>query len=238
MPDPLQLLLDVQDRDLVADQLRHRRATLPDRLALAEQQAAVARLVRELRELGEQLAELQRSQKRLEDEVATLDAKAVAENTRMYSGTVTSPRELQAMQEEIDGLGRRQRSLEDELLDLMEKAEPLSEETGRLETKREELSVEGDRLTIAIADAEVAIDAELEAVAAARAAVAAQLPADLLATYEKLRPQLGGIAVARLDGTQCTGCHLSLPATELDKVRHAKSGEVAYHEECGRILVR
>lgn len=238
MPDPLQLLLDVQDRDLVADQLRHRRATLPERLALAEQQAAVARVDRELGELRDQLAELQRAQKRLEDEVATLDAKAAAENTRMYSGTVTSPRELQAMQEEIEALGRRQRTLEDDLLDLMEKAEPLGEEIDKLEARRKELSAEGDRLTIAIADAEVAIDAKLAQVAEARTAVVAELPVDLLATYEKLRPQLGGIAVARLEGTQCTGCHLSLPATELDAVRHAKPGAVAYHEECGRILVR
>ena len=238
MPDPLQLLLDIQDRDLVADQLRHRRTTLPERVALTEQQAAVARVDRELVDLGAQLAEVQRAQKRLEDEVATLDAKAAAENTKMYSGTVTSPRELQAMQEEIEALGRRQRTLEDELLDLMEKAEPLSEEITTLEARRVELSTEGDRLTIAIADNEVAIDAELAQVADARTAVVADLPADLLATYEKLRPHLGGIAVARLEGTQCTGCHLSLPATELDAVRRAKPGEVAYHEECGRILVR
>ena len=238
MPDPLQLLLDVQDRDLVADQLRHRRATLPERLALAEQQAAVARVDRELAELREQLTEVQRAQKRLEDEVATLDAKAAAENTKMYSGTVTSPRELQAMQEEIDGLGRRQRALEDDLLDLMEKAEPLSEAIDGLEARREELAAEGDRLTIAIADGEVAIDGELAQVAEVRTGLVDGLPTDLLATYEKLRPRLGGIAVARLEGTQCTGCHLSLPATELDAVRHAKPGQIAYHEECGRILVR
>lgn len=238
MPDPLQLLLDVQDRDLAADQLRHRRASLPDRLALAEQQAAVARLDRELSELRDRLAELQRAQKRLEDEVAGLEAKADAENTRLYSGSVTSPRELQALQDEIDGLGRRQRSMEDDLLDLMERAEPLAEEIDRLEGRRDELSDEGARLTVAIAEAETAIDAELDGVAAAREEVTGQVPADLLATYEKLRGKLDGIAVARLEGVQCTGCHLQLPATELDAVRHAQPGAVVYHEECGRILVR
>jgi predicted nucleic acid-binding Zn-ribbon protein len=237
VPDPLQLLLDVQARDLAADQLRHRRASLPERTARAEQEATIARLDRELAELGDRLAELQRSQKRLEDEVATIDAKAQAENAKLYSGSVTSPRELQAMQEEIDGLGRRQRELEDEVLVIMETAEPLSDEVDGIEGRRDGAQAEADRLASLIAAAEAEIDAELAEVASSRAEVAAGVPDDLLATYEKLRARLDGVAVARLEGTQCTGCHLSLPATEVAAVRKATPGAVVYHEECGRILV-
>ncbi|MCU1485533.1 MAG: hypothetical protein JWN67_2279 [Actinomycetia bacterium] len=237
MPDPLALLLDVQAHDLAADQVRHRRASLPERAAKAEQDATVARLDAELADLGSRLAEVQRSQKRLEDEVATVDAKAHAENAKLYSGTVTSPRELQAMQEEIDALGRRQRELEDEVLVLMETAEPLSDEVDRLEVARDAARVESDRLAAAIADAEGVLDGELAKVEAERAGVAAGVGDDLLATYEKLRTQLDGVAVAQLVGTQCTGCHLSLPATEVAAVRKATPGAVVYHEECGRILV-
>lgn len=237
MPDPLQLLLDVQARDLTADQLRHRRASLPERTARAEQEAAIARLDTELAELGARLTELERSQKRLEDEVATIEAKGAAESTKLYSGTVTSPRELQAMQEEIDGFGRRQRDLEDEVLALMEAAEPLRDEIDRLEARRDELQAEADRLSGVIGEAEAVIDAELATVETARAEVAAGVGDELLATYEKLRARLDGIGVARLEGTQCTGCHLSLPATEVAAVRKGTPGAVVYHEECGRILV-
>lgn len=238
MPDPLHILLDVQDRDLAADQLRHRRATLPDRVALAEQQAVTARLDIELADLRARAAELERSQKRLEDEVATLEAKGEAENKRLYSGTVTSPRELQALQEEIDGLVRRQRDLEDDLLDIMEQVEPLLEEADGIESRREEASADAARTAERLAADEAAIDAELAAAQTVRDEVAATLSADLLASYEKLRASLGGVAVARLEGTQCTGCHLSLPATELDAVRRAGPDSVVHHEECGRILVR
>lgn len=237
MADPLHLLLDVQDRDLAADQLRHRRASLPERVALAEQEAAVARLDVELGEIRERLGELQRSQKRLEDEVATIEAKGEAENKKMYSGTVTSPRELQAMQEEVAALTRRQRELEDDLLDLMEATEPIVEEADRLEARRDELAGEAAAITAAIAEAEAAIDAELAEVAAAREGLATAVPPDLLATYEKLRERLGGIAIARLEGTQCLGCHISLPAVELDAVRRSAPDALVYHEECGRILV-
>jgi len=237
VPEPLQILLTVQEKDIAADQLRHRRATLPQRTALAEQQAAIARVDDEASVLAERMGELQRSQKRLEDEIATIEAKGEAENKRMYSGTVTSPRELQGLQEEIDGLTRRQRQLEDELLDILEALEPLIAESDRLAARRDELSADAERITTELAEGEAAVDAELGVVEQERAALVADVPADLLATYERLRDRLDGIGVARLEGAQCTGCHLSLPATELDAIRHAAPGAVLFHEECGRLLV-
>ena len=238
MPDPLEALLDVQDHDLAADQLRHRRSTLPERLALAELQAALARLDVELQELNGRLGELDRSQRRIEDEVAALAEKGQAENKRLYSGTVTSPRELQAMQEDIDGLARRQRVLEDEVLELMEAGEPLREDVDRIESLREQHGAEAARLGEVLAAGEAEIDAELAVVLGEREKVAGDVPDELLATYEKLRVRLGGVGVARLEGIQCTGCHLSLPATEVDAIRRATPGNVVFHEECGRILVR
>jgi predicted nucleic acid-binding Zn-ribbon protein len=231
-------LLDVQDRDLAADQLRHRRATLPERAQLAEQERTVAELDVDLAVLDGRLAELGRSQKRLEDEVASVETKRTSENTKLYSGTVTSPRELQAMQEEIDALARRQRELEDSLIEIMESAEPVSKDVDGLRGQRQRALDEAAHLASVIADAEAVIDEELSGVVSDRDAVAGDVPPDLLASYEKLRARLGGVGVARLDGTQCSGCHLSLPATELDAVRRAVPGAVVYHEECGRILVR
>lgn len=237
MTELLETLLAVQEKDLGAEQLRHRRASLPERVALADEQAAVTRIDAEAASLGEQVSELQRSQKRFEDEIATIEAKADAESKRMYSGSVTSPRELQAMQEEIDGLTRRQRHLEDELLDVLEALEPLTAQVDDLAQRRAAAVSAADDIASALAAAEASVDGELAAIEAERAALAAGVPAELLATYERLRGRLDGVGVARLEGAQCAGCHLSLPAAELDAVRHAAPGSVLFHEECGRILV-
>ena len=43
--------------------------------------------------------------------------------------------------------------------------------------------------------------------------------------------------MARLTGGRCDGCHLSLPAVELDRIRHEAAGTLEYCEQCGRILV-
>jgi len=59
-----------------------------------------------------------------------------------------------------------------------------------------------------------------------------------VARYERLRSKLGGVGVARLDGRQCTGCHLDLSPGELDLVRHAADDELVECPQCSRLLVR
>lgn len=234
----LHRLLDVQDHDLALDQLRHRRESLPDRLALAEQEATVARITTELGELEARLHELQLTQKRLEDEIETIETKAAAESKKLNSGTITAPRELQSLNDEVEALGRRQRQLEDELLDVLEPAEELGAEIDRLAQQRDLVAAQADEIRGRIVVQEAEIDAAVDKASGERDAAAAALDAPLLERYEKLRARLGGIAVARLEGAQCTGCHVALPAMELDQVRHAAPDAIVVHEDCGRILVR
>lgn len=231
-------LLDLQDRDLTLDQLTHRRATLPQRTALTEAKATMKRLDAELATVEKSLHELELAQKKLEDEIAIVDTKAVSESTKLNSGTVTAPREIQALSDEVDALGRRKRALEDDELELMEQAEPLSADAERLASERAALVADVERYEGEITAAEAQIDAEAAAVRLEREAAAADLTEEMLARYEKLRAKLGGIAVARLQGDLCLGCHVSLPAMEVDSIRHAAPDAIVTHEECGRILVR
>ena len=62
-------------------------------------------------------------------------------------------------------------------------------------------------------------------------------PSTCSGTYERQRARLEGVAVARLVGGRCDGCHLTLPAVELDRIRHESAGTLEYCEQCGRILV-
>lgn len=233
----LEALLGVQALDLALDQLRHRRAGLAGRAAMAEADAAIVGLDATLADAGGRAAELGRTSKRLEDEVASLEAKAADAERTLYGGTVKAPRELSALQDEIESVRRRARHLEDQLLEVMEQAEPVTAEVERLETERRAQLARREAAEADVAAGEAEIEAELGDVATQRAAAVATVPADLVATYERLRARLDGIGIARLDGNRCTGCHLTLPATEVDSVKRAAPGTVLFHEECGRILV-
>lgn len=156
----------------------------------------------------------------------------------MYSGAVTVPRELQALSADVDSLKRRRSMLEDEVLEAMTEREPLDQEVADLEAERQRLDAEGSRLRATVAELQAGIDADLATEEVQRAAAASGLPADLTALYEQLRAKYGGIGAAPLVGGRCSGCHLSLPATEVDRIKREPPDALIRCDQCGRILVR
>ena len=99
--ESLEPLLVVQDHDIALDRLRHRHATLPERAEVASAEADVAALTADIVARQEPLAELARTEQRFEDEAQKLSDQADAANTKLYSGEITSPKELQALQAKI-----------------------------------------------------------------------------------------------------------------------------------------
>jgi predicted nucleic acid-binding Zn-ribbon protein len=236
--DPLRALLRLQDADLDLDRLGHRRRTLPERDALAREQAVVAAVEGELATVAGRADELAKEIRRREDEVAANEARVASLEATLASGGGGAPRDVAAIADEVASIRRRVRMLEDQLLDLLEEAETTAATRSGLERRRDEGGAVVARQASAVADIEAELDAEEARTVPQRAALAAALPADLLATYERLRARLGGVAVATLEGNRCGGCHLTLPATELDALRRAPADAIVRHEECGRILVR
>ena len=231
-------LLVVQEHDTHADQITHRKQSLPERGELEKVMAQVGTVESGSAEVEERRHELGRAQQRLEDEISSLGTKATAHDTQLYSGTIANPRELQSLQDEIAALKRRIGQLEDQELELMEQIEPLDADLVRLAADRSELDDQAQALRASIAEAEVELDDELAAVQSERDAAAAGVDAELLAEYERLRGRAGGIAIARLVGGSCGGCHLSLPAVEVDRIKKLPPDEPAFCEECGRLLAR
>ena len=231
-------LLTLQNHDSAADRLRHRRATLPERAELEARRAAYDDLERRRAEVTERRDAELREERRLDDEVKNIEAKAKAEDSRMYSGTVSSPRELQAMQADIDQLRRQAREREDEELEVMERREALDAEVAELEAAQAALVSEMDTLLGAIGKQEAEIDAELAVEEDGRAALRPGIPDATLRLYEQVRAGNRGVGAAKLVGMNCQACHLALPATEVDRIRHLPPDALARCEHCGAILVR
>ena len=87
-----------------------------------------------------------------------------------------------------------------------------------------------------VALAEIAEQAEKAT--SARVGVAAGIPDELLALYDKVRAQSGGLGAAPLRRGQCGGCRVQLSTVDLNEIRAAAPDEVMRCEECRRILVR
>jgi len=170
--------------------------------------------------------------------VEQVRTRATRDQQRLDAGQVGSAKDLENLQHELTSLARRQAALEEVELEIMERLEIAQ---GRLRAA----AAERDRLDADLEkeagqrDAEHAtIDAQTGGLDAERSTLAATLPADLLALYEKLRAQFGGVGAAALRQRRCEGCRLEINSTELSRIRAAPPDEVVRCEECRRILVR
>lgn len=230
-------LLDVQALDTRAQQLAHKRTTLPALTRVAEVEAQLADLHSALVASRTAVNDLRRELAKAESDVEQVRVRVTRDQQRLESGAV-SAKDAQALTSELESLARRQNALEDIELEVMERLEAHQDTLAKLEEANEKV-LEAKREAEAERDAAFAeIDAELETVSDQRAVAARGLDEGLLSLYDKLREQLGGLGAAALRGRRCEGCRLELNQTDLQDIRAAKPEEVVRCEECRRILVR
>jgi predicted nucleic acid-binding Zn-ribbon protein len=230
-------LLDLQALDTRLDQIAHRKATLPElaerRVLDAELHAVNDDLVRAKTALND----VQREITKADTDVQLVRERSIRNQARMDAGQGTA-KDMQALQHEVDSLSRRQSALEDIELEVMERAEALSEDVSRLETASVEMTVRADGLK-AVCEKNIAeLDGEVEQIGRSRADVVAGVGDDLVTLYEKIRASSDGIGAAVLRKRRCEGCNLELNQGEINRFVAAAEDEVLRCEECRRILIR
>jgi hypothetical protein len=236
-PNAQKLLLDVQGIDTALAQLAHRRETLPELAELDRLRSELSAMTDQRAQAQVEVDDLDRDIARLERDVEQVRARKDRDADRLASGRGPG-KELEALQHELESLGRRQNELEDTELELMEKREQsqaaLDEISQRLAATQQRRAEVASRRDAALAE----IGAQEAGHIEARKPLVGQLPADLVALYERIRDDHGGVGAALLRSGRCGGCRLDLSATERARVKAAPPDEVMRCEECRRIMVR
>jgi predicted nucleic acid-binding Zn-ribbon protein len=231
-------LLDLQDLDSRADQLRHQRRSLPEsaRLAeLAEARTATENLARDARIEVDDLAV---EQAKVDADVEQVKTRRERDQQRIDQGLISNPKDIQRMQQEMVSLERRITSLEDDEIEVMERAEEAQRTLDSLVAQLTDTDAEIAELTAA-RDARLAeIDQALGELDSQRGPIVGELPADLLALYDRLRENKGGVGAALLRARRCAGCNLDLDHAEVATIRASADDEVIRCDDCSRILVR
>jgi predicted nucleic acid-binding Zn-ribbon protein len=231
-------LLDLQDLDSRADQLRHQRRSLPEHARLVELEETRTRLEGEAQDARISVEDLTAEQAKVDADVEQVKARRERDQQRLDQGLVSNPKDIQRMQQEMVSLERRINSLEDDEIEVMERLEEAQRTLESLTAQLTDVAKEIEQTTAA-RDAKVAeIDQSLGELEAERGPLASELPADLLALYDRLRESKGGVGAALLRARQCGGCMLALDNAELATIRAAADDDVIRCEECSRILVR
>jgi hypothetical protein len=228
-------LLELQGLDLAVDRLEARRREIESGQELAEARRRADEIEQKVGELRLALDSIGREEKRLENDIASVELRIQAEQKRLYDGSVANPKELSSIQAEIESLGRRKSRLEDEELGQMEHREELE---SRLPPLEKELATLRQR----VEEVEASAASELGEIAGtlgdrrtARESLVSAIDEELLELYEDLRAQKKGVGAAALIDGVCQGCHEKLSAMALDKLK--RTDGVRRCEYCRRILI-
>ena len=213
-------LLDLQELDSHADQLRHQRRSLPEAVRLTELTEARGLTDDQARDARIEVDDLAVEQAKVDADVEQVKTRRERDQQRIDQGLISNPKDIQRMQQEMVSLERRITSLEDDEIEVMERAEEAQRTL--------------DSLTAQLTDT----DAEIADLTAQRDARLAEIDQALGELDGRLREIKGGVGAALLRARRCAGCNLDLDHAEVATIRAAAVDEVIRCDDCSRILVR
>ncbi len=167
-------------------------------------------------------------------EAEALKIKIQQAESSLYGGRVQNPKELQDLQKDIASLKKYLSTLEERELEAMIKAEKSEHDLQSAKTDLELIQARlGNEHKNLLAD-QSKIALELERLAEEREAALSPIESSLLQTYENLRQQKRGTAIAEIVDGACASCGTTLnPATQ-QNARSPK--QLTNCPSCGRIL--
>ena len=176
-------------------------------------------------------------QKDAELTLAGIDAKVKAANDKLYSGKVTSPRELEDLQAGIDALGRQKATLEDELLVHMEAAAAADTTAKSAELDVAKITRAYRTLKDTNTKREAELLAEIKSMEPMRKPLLAAITdKTVLKQYELIRERKGGAGASFMTWDRtCTACGMMVNGTTVNAVTDGLV--LATCEHCSRILL-
>ena len=224
-------LLRFQDIDLELQRLNQKlaeiQAILHDTVALtdaqrsAEQTAKTADAARKVQKDVE--FELQRTQTELQQT-----------EQRLYSGSVTNPRQLEDLQAKSQSLRKWVTKLEDDLLEAMVAREEADEVDVKAHAHLKHITTKRANLEQNLTAERAVLQTRGQTLLQEVETVKARIPQAIIDSYHYLTSRTGGIPVARLNGEICSMCGVEVLKPTQRKV---KTGDEAYCDGCRRLLV-
>lgn len=225
-------LSQLQDIDSQLDQARSR---LEEIDATLNDNSAVKKATRQAEKAEGRFTQARLALKRAEQDVQTQQGKIEKNQKALYGGSVRNPKELEDLQMEAGALKRYLDVLEDRQLEAM----ILFEET---QTAKEQADANLTAVKAQVAAQNVDLTGEqgtltttVQRLEDERQTVVGELEPDLLATYERIRKNRFGQAVAGVKDGSCTACGAMLNAALMQSAR--LPSKITFCDSCGRILI-
>lgn len=228
-----QHLQHLQTIDLTLREHRKRLVTIETELG---DNALVQAARKAVTQAEERLKPIQTDLRDLELQVQTTKQKRESSQQRMYSGTVTNPKELQDIEKNIASLKRRQSDLEDKMLTLMMDIDAVQSTLNTAQIALEDAMQDAAANNQALLTEKNTLETEVAQLETERVSVVDALDAGMVETYETLRPKMAQrpIAILTADNT-CSICGVQQTNAHAQDIRRAD--QLLRCANCNRIIL-
>lgn len=209
-----------QELDLVLEQLADESALLERRQAVEETTARVEALDKRRQSLDWESSDLQ-------EKIAPLDMK-------LYSGQLKAPKELVSLQQDVDMLKGQLRQIEDAELQVMVEMDEVQGQLQQQTTELKDFEAQWAEDHKGLLETRDSLFQEIAVLQGQRDSTASQVDVLTLGTYERIRTNRQGVAVASVQRGSCGGCRITIPAIEVQRARSGR--DLVFCQSCGRIL--
>jgi len=186
-------------------------------------------------EINGRYGELESKRKKFEDTVEMQNEKIKSNEGKLFSGTITSAKEIENYQEEVKILKGKNSEMEDQILELMIKLEEMSEEVKQAGSEKARAESEVGRIKNEMNEKLEVLKHIIEGLQKRRDDVSSKIPGDYLKKYREVKSKKGGIAVSVLKDKFCNVCNMQIPAKDAEKIVDA--GQLYRCPLCGRLAV-
>lgn len=224
-------LYQLQQIDLELDRLTTEQQALSNSL---QGNATLQKARAEHTSAQQQLRASQQAQKEAEWTLEDLSRRLSTHEQRLYSGTVSNPKELASLQQEAQRLRGQQSRQEDRVLEVIETTEALQETAQRKATALQQAEETWQKENAAMILHREQLEGRKQETQAKRTTFASGIEAALLSRYEAIRRTKQGRAVSKVEQSSCQWCRVILTPSELQRVRI--NSELQTCSNCGRIL--
>lgn len=200
------------------------------------------KLQKELSEINEklelsdkELVGLEHERKKLEDMIALQNEKIKKNEEKLFSGTITSAKELLNYQEEIKFLKQNNDNVESKAIELMISVDERKPKIKEIEKSVAQIDSEIEMVKKEVGEKTKVMSDAVKRLREKRTTVISKIPKDALAKYEETKAKKGGIAVAVLKDRFCDICNMEIPTGDAEKIKDLS--KLYKCPLCGRMLI-
>jgi len=225
-------LYHLQQLDSEIDRQTQRLQEIADQLGESK---ALKSARKTLQTAEEQLKTYRAREQDLTLEIEGLEEKASHDEKKLYSGSLTNPKELADLQAEVASVKKHRSALEDTLLDVMIDLEQATQNYQQAQATVEQIQTAWSTQQTDLRQEQTDLQAHVKRLEKERATLLPAIDDSHLTTYQNLRACKNGLAVSRLEGDICTGCSVTVTNSIKWQLREE---EIVQCNNCQRFLVK